>query len=100
VLDCNGGAVFQASIVVVNVDTNRRYKTTSNEEGRFTVDLLPPGDDTACAVAHGMSPQVKPQFHVDVGGSAELRFRLRVAGTHEEVTVSGRAPPGRHECVP
>ncbi len=98
VLDANGGAVFQASIVVVNADTNRRYTTTSNEEGRFTIDLLPPGDYSARVVAQGMSPQVTPQLHVDVGGSAELSFRLSVAGTHESVTVSGA--PAQVETKP
>src|SRR5580698_7504057 len=35
-----------------------------------------------------MSPQITPQLHVDVGGAAELQFRLAVAGAHEQVTVS------------
>jgi hypothetical protein len=36
-----------------------------------------------------MSPQITPQLHVDVGGAAELSFRLTVAGTQESMTVSG-----------
>ena len=75
--------------MVVNADTGRRYTTSSNEEGRFTLDLLPPGDYTARAIAQGMSAQVTPQLHVDVGGSAELSFRLTVAGAKESITVSG-----------
>jgi len=89
VVDVTGSAVPQASIVVVNVDTGRRYTATSDSEGRFMLDLLPPGDYTARAVAQGMSPQVTPQLHVDVGGAAELQFRLTVAGVKESVTVSG-----------
>jgi hypothetical protein len=40
----------------------------------------------------GMSPQVTPSIHVDVGGVVELQFRLALAGASETVTVSG-APP-------
>ncbi len=36
-----------------------------------------------------MSPQVTPQLHVDVGGTALLEFHLTVAGAQEKVTVSG-----------
>ena len=35
-----------------------------------------------------MSPQVTPQLHVDIGGVAELQFRLTIAGAQESVTVS------------
>ena len=89
VVDSTGGAVAQASVVAVNTATARRYTATADAEGRFTLDLLPPGDYTGRAVAQGMSPQVTPQLHVDVGGTAELQFRLTIAGVHESVTVSG-----------
>jgi hypothetical protein len=78
-----------ASIAVVNLATGVRYSATSDAEGRFTIDLLPPGDYSARVFAWGMSPQVTPQLHVDVGAAAELEFRLTVAGTQEKVTVSG-----------
>ena len=89
VLDSTGGRMAQASIVVVNTATGARYSAASDAEGRFALDLLPPGDYSARVVAQGMSPQVTPQLHVDVGGAAELEFRLTVAGAHENVTVSG-----------
>jgi hypothetical protein len=89
VFDPAGGAVAQASVVAVNSATGARYSTTSNTDGRFALDLLPPGDYTARAVADKMSPQQTPQLHVDVGGSAELVFRLSIAGPQENVTVSG-----------
>ena len=69
--------------------TGARYSTTSDAEGRFSLDLLPPGDYSARAAAPGMSPQVTPQLHVEVGAAAELEFRLTIAGAQEKVTVSG-----------
>jgi outer membrane receptor protein involved in Fe transport len=89
VLDPTGSRIAQASIVVVNTATGLRYTATSDAEGSFTLDLLPPGDYSARVTADGMSPQVTPQLHVDVGGVAALDFHLTVAGAHESVTVSG-----------
>src|SRR5271154_3725042 len=88
VVDPSGGRVAQASIVAVNLATGLRYSTTTDAEGRFAFDLLPPGDYSARATAKGMSPQVTPQLHVDVGGVADLEFRLTIAGAQESVTVS------------
>ncbi len=44
VLDPSGARVPQASVVVVNAATSTRYVTISDGEGRFVVELLPPGD--------------------------------------------------------
>jgi hypothetical protein len=93
VLDATGGRIAQASIVVVNAATGARYTASSDAEGRFALELLPPGDYSARVVAEGMSPQVTPQLHVDVGGAAELEYRLTVAGAHESVTVSAAPAP-------
>lgn len=89
VLDATGSRIPQASIVVVNTATGTRRAATSDAEGSFTFDLLPPGDYSARVTAQGMSPQVTPQLHVDVGGTAILEFRLTIAGVQEKVTVSG-----------
>ncbi len=89
VLDPTDSRIAKASIVAINTATGVRYSTTSDSEGRFAFDLLPPGDYSARAVAQGMSPQVSPPLHVDIGAAAELEFRLSVAGAQENVTVSG-----------
>jgi hypothetical protein len=89
VQDASGAAIPKASIAVVNSATNRLYSVESDELGRFAIDLLPPGDYSARVEAVGMLPDVTPQLHVDVGGTAELKFSLKVAGHEESVTVSG-----------
>jgi hypothetical protein len=98
VLDATGSRIAQASIVVVNAATGARYTASSDGEGRFALELLPPGNYSARVVAEGMSPQVTPQLHVDVGGAAELEYRLTVAGVQESITVS--AAPGLVETKP
>src|SRR4051812_15028545 len=88
VFDPAGGRIARASIVVVNTATATRYAVPSDSEGRFLFDLLPPGDYSARVEAPGMSPEVTPQMHVDVGGTAKLEFHLKVAGAQETLTVS------------
>jgi hypothetical protein len=88
-LDSTRGRISQASIVLVSTVTGLRFTASSDAEGGFAFDLLQPGDYSARATAQGMSPQVTPQLHVDVGAVTNLEFQLAVAGTHENVTVSG-----------
>jgi hypothetical protein len=89
IVDPAGDPVAHASMVAVNSATGVRYSATSDSEGRFALDLLPPGDYSARVAADNMSPQVTPQLHVDVGGIAQLDFHLTIAGPQEHVTVSG-----------
>jgi Carboxypeptidase regulatory-like domain len=89
VVDPSGSRMVQAFIVAVNSATGVRYTSDSDGEGRFSLDLLPPGDYIVRATGQGMSPQVSPQLHVEVGAAAELDFHLTIAGAQEKVTVSG-----------
>ena len=89
VVDLHDLLIPGATIAVVNTATGVRYSTTSDAEGRFSIDVLPPGDYAARVVAKDMSPQITPLLHVDVGAAAELQFRLSVAGALEHVSVSG-----------
>ena len=98
VLDSSGSRIAQASITIVNSATAARYTATSDAEGNFALDLLSPGDYSARVVAEGMSPQITPQLHVDIGAAATLEFHLTIAGAHENVTVS--AAPALVETQP
>jgi hypothetical protein len=92
VTDASGSFIAGANIAIVHADTGRRYSATSDPQGVFVVEFLAPGDYSARAEFPGMSPQVTPQLHVELGITTELAFKLSVAGTAETVTVSG-APP-------
>lgn len=88
VFDPSGGRVLGASVAIVNTAMATRYSTITDAEGRFALNLLPPGDYSARVEAQGMSPEITPQLHIDVGGAAELEFHLKLAGAQETVTVS------------
>jgi hypothetical protein len=93
VLDHDGHPIAYATVAIVNTATGAPRSAVTDSNGRFAVELLSPGDYSARAETQGMSPQVTPQIHVDVGGSVELQFRLSLAGASETVTVSGAPPP-------
>ena len=88
VTDPTGGRIAAATVAFVSAATGFRYAVATDAEGRFAIDLLPPGEYTGRAVAEGMSPQVTPHVRVEIGGAAEIEFRLTVAGARETVTVS------------
>src|ERR1035437_5975469 len=88
VLDAQGAAITNADIVAIRVETGVRYHTATDSVGRFTVDLLPPGQYSTRAEAEGMSPQISPLIRVEVGATTELTFKLKVGGPMETITVS------------
>lgn len=89
VVDASGGRIANASVVIVNTSTGFRYAGTTNPDGQFSFELLPPAIYSGRATAEGMSPQLSPQLRVEVGGTTEIEFKLPVAGAKETITVAG-----------
>jgi len=88
VLDPSGSRIAQASIVAVNSATGARYSTTSDAEGRFSLDVLPPAT----------TPPAPSRRHVGANHAATPRRyrrsrRTRIPshprGRSRNVTVSG-----------
>src|SRR3984885_2797896 len=92
VSDSAGRRIVDASISLVDDAQGFRYFVTSNSEGEFVFELLPPGEYSARAVAPDMSPQLTPKLHVSVGATLELEFILQVGGAKEQITVSSEPP--------
>src|SRR5271166_5201221 len=92
VIDPSGRRMVDVSIVLVDSATGFRYFVTSDSEGQFVFELLPPGEYSARAVAPDMSPQLTPKLRVDVGATTMIEFKLQVGGAKEMVTVSGEPP--------
>ncbi|MGA8491488.1 MAG: carboxypeptidase regulatory-like domain-containing protein [Terriglobales bacterium] len=92
VSDSTGRRIVDASIALVDSAQGFTYFVTSDAEGKFVFEFLPPGDYLARAVAPDMSPQITPSLHVNAGGTTQLEFKLQVGGAKEMVTVSGDPP--------
>src|SRR6202035_3063831 len=92
VSDSSGRLIIDASIALVDSAQGFRYFVTSDSEGRFVFEFLPPGEYSARAVAPDMSPQLTPTLHIAVGATLELEFKLQVGGAKEQITVSSEPP--------
>jgi len=62
-------------VALVNDATGFRYEQTTDSQGQFAFELLPPGAYTARVTAEGMSPQVSQNLRVTVGGASEIAFK-------------------------
>src|SRR5579864_9765353 len=62
VSDSTGRRIVDASIALVDEAQGFRYFVTSDAEGKFRFELLPPGEYSARAVAPDMSPQLPPKL--------------------------------------
>lgn len=92
VTDLTGARIAGATVAFVDNATGIRYGATTDSEGQFSFQLLPPAEYSGRASAGGMSAQTTPAVQVNVGATTEINFRLSVAGAKETVTVSGEPP--------
>ena len=92
VSDSAGRRIVDASIALVDDAQGFRYFVTSDSEGEFVFELLPPGEYSARAVAPDMSPQLTPKLRISVGATLKLEFVLQVGGAKEQITVSSEPP--------
>lgn len=98
VVDPAGHRVAGAMIALVSNATGTTYQQTSDHDGGFIFEMLPPGEYSARVTADGMSPEVNPNLGVIVGEVIEIKFQLLIAGAQENVTVS--AEPKAVETEP
>jgi hypothetical protein len=92
VVDQSGAVLAGASVIVKNVDTNVTRTATTNERGRYTAAALPPGTYDVTVNLQGFAPQTQTGIVLLLGQSITVDFRLTVAGTAEQLTVTGESP--------
>src|SRR5947207_8402174 len=92
VLDPKDAAVPGATLVATNQETGFEKTATTNDEGGFTIILLPPGNYTVRANAGGFTQTEIKNITVTVGGRTPLDVKLSVGGASGSVTVTSEAP--------
>src|SRR3954452_14863572 len=92
VVDPSGARVVGAKVLIINPDTASARRVTTDAEGRFSADLLPPGSYDLTANANAVSKSFavvqRKNIQVEVGGAVELELKLTLAAG-ETVEVSG-----------
>ncbi len=92
ITDPSGAVVPKARVVVTNEDTNAARNAVSNDDGDYTVALLPPGRYRVTAESAGFRRSVFRGVNVDVDQTVRLDFALRVGAITEEVRVTETPP--------
>lgn len=92
VTDPSGAIVPKARITVVNQATNATRDAQTNDDGDFTVALLPPGRYQVTAESAGFRKSLFSDVTVDVDQTVRVDFALVVGAPTEEVKVKDTPP--------
>ncbi|MGA2135539.1 MAG: carboxypeptidase regulatory-like domain-containing protein [Bryobacteraceae bacterium] len=92
VTDATGGVVLGARVTVTSEATNAAREALTNDDGDFTIALLPPGYYRVAAEKEGFRRAVATEVRLDVDQTARLDFTLQVGRPNEEVKVTDTPP--------
>jgi Carboxypeptidase regulatory-like domain len=91
VFDPDAKLIAGAEVIVVNDATGVKYVTSTNPEGLYAVENLPPGPYRIQVSKFGFKGIIKPDIIVNVQDSLTLNFTLPVGASSVTVTVEGGA---------
>ncbi|MBA3351256.1 MAG: TonB-dependent receptor, partial [Blastocatellia bacterium] len=92
VTDANGAVVQGASITVKNTATNFARNTTTNDEGRWTLNLLPVGTYNVSYEKEGFKKAISDAVDVEASVSRATDVALEVGSTDVFVDVTSDQP--------
>src|SRR5439155_77919 len=88
VSDSKGGAIANVTVTITNSDQNVVVRTiTTDEQGQFTVPLLPVGRYSVKAEASGFKRAVHSGLVLNVSDKLAVNLTLEVGSVNETVTV-------------
>ncbi len=92
VVDSSGAVIPGANVTISNNATGLQRQTITNDEGNFTVPLLPPSNYTVTVQRDGFAPAEIREVILNVGDQRSLRIQLTVGQVSGTVTVTSEAP--------
>jgi len=92
VTDPSGAVVRKARITVLNEATNAVRDAETNDDGDYTVALLPPGRYQVTAESAGFRKSIFSDVPVDVDQTVRIDFALVIGATNEEIKVKDTPP--------
>lgn len=88
VTDTTGALVQNSTVKVINKDTALERTVTSNDDGVFTIVLLPAGNYSVTAEASGFAAATIENVVVTVGGATDVKIVIGAGAVQEAVTVT------------
>src|SRR5262249_3189321 len=91
VTDEGSAAIAAASVTATHLETNTRFKATSNENGEFTMPSLAVGVHRVVLEKPGFKTAVHEKVRIEAGSVARLDTKLEVGAVQQSIQVSAEA---------
>ena len=88
VAEGTGAFVAGAKVSLVMTATQIARDAETNDEGRFSFDLLPPGGYELTVISNGFAPFHQSGIQLDVNVPANVKISLALNGVSQEVNVT------------
>ena len=92
VKDTSGASVPNATVTVINGDTQLTRTLKTGEDGAFRFPALPVGHYTLKVEATGFKTETRQGLVLDVAQDEVVDFTMQVGGAQEQIVVTGEAP--------
>src|SRR5215510_701173 len=92
VVDQNGAMVPNAEVTVENLSTALKRETTTNDEGYFTVPLLPPATYSVTVQRTGFMTARVDAVVLNVGDRKAFQIQLKTGNINETVNITAETP--------
>ena len=92
VSDASGALVPRAAVVIDSQGTGEKRDLSTDGEGNFSVQFLPPGNYDLTVRAAGFEPFMLNGVQVQITEVSRLKIQLALSGAKEQIAVSA-APP-------
>ena len=92
VRDAQGGAIADAAIAVLNIDTGFLRRATTDSDGRYRLTTLPPGRYSLTADRKGFRTVVRDGLILLLGAEPVIDIELPVGGLSESLVVTADVP--------
>jgi hypothetical protein len=90
--DGAGGVLPGVTVTVTNLATGQARTAVTDEGGRFSLPLLPPGTYRISAELTGFKTAVRDAVRLEVNQQQRADFTLEIGAISEEVTVTAELP--------
>jgi hypothetical protein len=88
VKDESGAVLPGVTVTATNLETGLVRTSVTAGEGRYVIPALPPGPYKISAELQGFATATRPGVLLVLGQLATADFGLKVAGGHEEITIT------------
>jgi len=91
VSDPEGALVPGTKVIATNQGTGLKRETFTNDDGYYTIPLLPPGTYQVTVQKTGFKPISRSGITLQVEQVARLDFKLEIGAATETVQITGAA---------